>query len=164
MIKDCSWWRLKIYEVGVSRLIMLTAEDSWSRWFLKGDNLWMCVDRLSNIYEACHMSLFDWMLYWIEALLRLPCISHIYNTPLSPHFYNFQLKHIVRAPSSTLSDNDPFNCCTRHWYNHRPSLIHRLGEYFLFISPVIIHFIFLDLFYTPVITSRTVSLRFCRHV
>ena len=40
----------------------------------------------------------------------------------------------------------------------------RLGEYFLFMSPANAYFIFLDLFYTPVINSRSVSLRFCRHV
>ena len=151
---------------------MLTVEDSWS-WRLKtfevdgssrGHELRKYADMFSSIYEVCHVSLFDWILYQIEVSLRLPCISHIYNTPFSPHFYTFQPKYIVRAPSSTLSDSDPFNCCTRHWYNHRPSLIHRLGEYFLFISLATIHFIFLDLFYTPVITSRTVSLRFCRHV
>jgi len=33
-----------------------------------------------------------------------------------------------------------------------------------FISPANVYFILLDLFYTPVITSRTVSLRFCHHV
>ena len=92
---------------------MLTVGDSWI-WRLKtlevdgssrGHELQTYVDRLSSIYEACHVSLFDWILYQIEASLHLPCISHIYNTPLSPQFYNFQPKHIVRAPSSTLSEH-----------------------------------------------------------
>ena len=91
----------------------LTVQDYWS-WRLKilgvdgssrGHKLQSFVDRLSSIYEACHVSLFDWILYRIEASLRFPCVLHIYNTLLLPHFYTFQLKHIVRAPLSTLSEH-----------------------------------------------------------
>ena len=93
-------WRSKIDYAGDWRLFMLTVEDCLC-WQLKtlevddssrGHELRTYVDRLSSIYEACHVSLFDWILYRIEASLRLPCISHIYNTLLLPHFYTFQPK------------------------------------------------------------------------
>ena len=37
-----------------------------------------------HINEAGHVSFLDWMVYRIEASLRLPCISHIYSVPLFP--------------------------------------------------------------------------------
>ena len=51
------------------------------------------------------MSLSEWMVYRIEASLRLPCISHIYSAPLSLHFYYFQPEIVVRAKLSTLSEH-----------------------------------------------------------
>ena len=71
--------------------------------FPRGHEQRTFVYRLSSIYEAFHVSHFDWILYRIEASLRLPCISGIYNTHLHPHFYSLQPKHIVRVPRSTLS-------------------------------------------------------------
>ena len=71
---------------------------------------------------------------------------YIYHTPPFS-FLHFQLKHIARALPSTLSESNPFNTCTCHQLNRRISLIHRFGEYFLFTSPAIVLFIFLD-FYT----------------
>ena len=106
-------WRSKIVYVEGPRLFRLTVED-YLGWWLKiievdgssrGHVLRTFVDRLSSIYEACHVSVFDWILYRIEASLHLPCISHIYSTLLLPHFNIFQPKHIVRTPSSTLSEH-----------------------------------------------------------
>ena len=71
---------------------------------------------------------------------------YIYHTPPFS-FLHFQLKHIVKALPSTLSESDLFNSCTRHQHNRRPSLIHRFGEHSLFISLANVLFIFLD-FYT----------------
>ena len=71
---------------------------------------------------------------------------YIYHTPPFS-FLHFQLKHIVKALPSTLSESDLFNSCTHHQHNRRPSLIHRFGEHSLFISLVNVLFIFLD-FYT----------------
>ena len=45
MAHDDGWI---FYKVDVPRLITLTAENLWSWRFLKGYNLWMCVDRLST--------------------------------------------------------------------------------------------------------------------
>ena len=94
------------------------------------------VDRLSSIYEVWHVSLFDWILSRIEASLRLPCISHIYIciTILLPHFSTFQLKHIVKAPSSTLLESVPSNICTRHLYNRRPSVTQTWWVLLLFFT------------------------------
>ena len=77
-------------------------------------------DKLSSIYKARHVLLYDWIFSRIEVLLRLLCTSYIYIyiyiyiTLLLFHFSTFQPNHIVRAPLLTLLDSDPFNCCTRH--------------------------------------------------
>ena len=108
----------------------------------RGHELWTFVDRLLSIYEVCHVSLFDWILYRIEALLRLPCISHIYNTLLLPHFYTFQPKHIVKTPSSTLPEHS-----VEHLY---PSTFHYSESseycyYYFFPSLAFCAYILLDL-------------------
>ena len=95
-------------------------------------------DRLLSIYDVRHMPFFDWTFPWIEASLHLPCTSYIYITLPPFSFLYFQLKHIVKALLSTLSESDPFNTCTRHQLIRRISLIHRFGEYFLFTSPAIV--------------------------
>ena len=146
----------------------MTVEDSWS-WRLKflevdgssrGHELWTFVDRLLSIYEVCHVSLFDWILYRIEALLRLPCISHIYNTLLLPHFYTFQPKHIVRAPSSTLSEHS-----VEHLYPSIVdfSLIREWWVFIIFSKSCILCLHFARPTHLSV-TTRSVSLRFCRRL
>ena len=62
-----------------------------------------------HINEAGHVSFLDWMVYRIEASLRLPCISHIYSVPLFPHFQYFQQEIVVRAESSALSKHSVEN-------------------------------------------------------
>ena len=53
---------------------------------------------------ARHVSHFDWIFYRIEASLCLPYTPGIYITPLNPHFFISQPKHIVRAQPSSLSE------------------------------------------------------------
>ena len=146
-------WRSKIVYVDGPRLFMLTVGDSWI-WRLKtlevdgssrGHELRTYVDRLPSIYEACHVSLFDWIMYRIEALLRLPCISHIYDTPLSPHFYN---QNILSERHRHPCQSTPSNICTRQLYNRRLSVT-QSGEYLLlllfFSSLAFCAYILLDL-------------------
>ena len=151
---------------------MLMVEDSWS-WRLKtlevdgssrGHELRKYADRLSSIYEAFHVSHFDWILYRIEASLHLPCISHIYNTLLlliSTLFSQNILSERHRQPCQST----PSNICTRQLYNRQLFVTQRV------VSIVIIIFsksCILCLHFArpthPSVTTRSVSLKFCRRL
>ena len=83
----------------LGRCHMITKVDG----FLGEDGLWLYLRQTTEHLWACHVSHFDWIFYRIEALLRLPCTPGIYITPLNPHIFISQPKHIVRAPLSALS-------------------------------------------------------------
>ena len=63
---------------------------------------------------------------------------YIYITLLLFHFSTFQLKHIVRALSSTLSESDPLNSYTHHLYNRRPSVTQTRWVLLFFTSPAFV--------------------------
>ena len=69
-----------------------------------GHELQLFDDKLSSIYEhaTCRFSIgfcIGSKRHFVFRALQV----YIYNTLLHPHFYTLQLKHIVRAPPSTLS-------------------------------------------------------------
>ena len=126
-IKDCSWWRLKIYEVDVSRLIMLTAEDLWSWRFLKRYNLWMCADRLSTFmrHATCH-SLIGWCIRSKRHFVF--CASFIYITYLSPFISTIFSQKSLSERSRQLCQNTPSRICIRRLLNRQLPFT-KCGEY-----------------------------------
>ena len=84
----------------LGRCHMITKVDG----FLGEDGLRLFLRQIAKHLWACHVSHFDWVFYRIEASLRLPCIPGIYITPLNPHFFISQPKHIVKAQPSSLSE------------------------------------------------------------
>ena len=84
----------------LGRCHMITKVDG----FLGEDRLRLFLRQIAKHLWACHVSHFDWVFYRIEASLRLSCTLGIYITPLNPHFFISQTKHIIRAQSSSLSE------------------------------------------------------------
>ena len=121
-VEDSWSWRLKIIEVDGWRSLKLTVWRFLKLAVLQGDM--NCENMLTGFqafmrHATCHFLIGFCTRSKHRFVFRA---SHIYNTLLLPHFSTFQLKHIVRAPSSTLSESFPSNICTRHLYNRRPSV------------------------------------------
>ena len=110
------WVRQILYgrtlRVTVWYCLDFTIKENLGRWHmitkvdgsLGEDGLRIFWWQIAQHLWACHVSHFDWIFYWIETSLRLPCTPGIYITLLNPHFFISQLKHIVRVQPSSLSE------------------------------------------------------------
>ena len=131
-------WRFKVFEVDSLRFLELTVEGSWS-WRFKVLEIdgWRFLE-LTDLQEDDMNS--DHLLTGCQAFMRYDTCHfligfcpeskrrfifrtfHIYITLLLPHFSTFQLKHIVKVPSLTLSESVSSNIYTHHLYKRRPSV------------------------------------------
>ena len=129
-------------------------------------------------YGAWHVSFFDWFLSWIEASLRLPCISPINTRVYLSHFFIFNW-NILLERNHHPCQRPPHSFCYINC-RHTPSvhLLHpssthflcsfkKIGKCSLSTNPTdtLLILIYFPRLYTPVIIFRSIwVVRFCRLV